>query len=151
MRPNRPWAMALATTMLVAACAPDGPDRTPLPTSVSAALSPVPASCSFPTMKNAAKAWFRANNDIVYTQISTMQSAYRSGAAAATGPGFDVLARVQQAVGNATLVKGSHGRLTDRPEQGPLFITTQPELLRDRQGAIAATDFKQLVLDHVFE
>jgi len=52
---------------------------------------------------------------------------------------------------DATLVKGSHGRLTDRPEQGPLFITTHPELLGDRPGPVAATDFKQLVLDHVFD
>jgi predicted AlkP superfamily pyrophosphatase or phosphodiesterase len=52
---------------------------------------------------------------------------------------------------DATLVKGSHGRLTDRPEQGPLFITTEPELVRGQEGAVAATDFKQLVLDHVFK
>jgi predicted AlkP superfamily pyrophosphatase or phosphodiesterase len=51
---------------------------------------------------------------------------------------------------DATLVKGSHGRLTDKPEQGPLFITTHPELLRDGGSSVAATDFKQIVLDHVF-
>jgi predicted AlkP superfamily pyrophosphatase or phosphodiesterase len=52
---------------------------------------------------------------------------------------------------DATLVKGSHGRLTDKPEQGPLFITTHPELLKDTSSSVAATDFKRIVLDHVFE
>ena len=30
---------------------------------------------------------------------------------------------------DATVVRGSHGRPTDREEDGPLFITTAPELL----------------------
>ena len=47
------------------------------------------------------------------------------------------------------LVKGSHGRLTDDPDHGPLVITSAPDLL-DGDGAIEATAFKQLVLDHVF-
>jgi predicted AlkP superfamily pyrophosphatase or phosphodiesterase len=46
------------------------------------------------------------------------------------------------------LVKGSHGRLTERPEDGPLVISSRPELLGE--GALPATGFKQLVLDHVF-
>ena len=46
------------------------------------------------------------------------------------------------------LVKGSHGRPTDDPEDGPLVISTCPELLPD--GAVEATGFKQLVLEHVF-
>jgi predicted AlkP superfamily pyrophosphatase or phosphodiesterase len=50
---------------------------------------------------------------------------------------------------DATLVKGSHGRVTTRPEDGPLLITSQPELLPDRE--IGATDIKSLVLDHLFE
>lgn len=49
---------------------------------------------------------------------------------------------------DATLVKGSHGRPTDRPEDGPLFISTAPELLGD--GPVAATDVKRLLLEHVF-
>ncbi len=53
------------------------------------------------------------------------------------------------------LVKGSHGRLTDNPDHGPLVITTEPDLLpgphgRDDDRTIDATAFKQLVLDHVF-
>ena len=47
------------------------------------------------------------------------------------------------------LVKGSHGRPTDNPDDGPLVITSRPDLL-DGDGPVAATGFKQLVLDHVF-
>ncbi|MDJ0968364.1 MAG: alkaline phosphatase family protein [Kiloniellales bacterium] len=46
------------------------------------------------------------------------------------------------------LVKGSHGRLTDDPDDGPLVISSKPDLLPE--GPVAATAFKQLVLDHVF-
>ncbi len=48
---------------------------------------------------------------------------------------------------DATLVKGSHGRLTDDPGKGPVFISTEPGLLPDRVRAI---DVKGLVLGHVF-
>jgi predicted AlkP superfamily pyrophosphatase or phosphodiesterase len=50
---------------------------------------------------------------------------------------------------DATLVKGSHGRPTDRPEDGPLLITSRPDLLGE--GAVAATDVKDLLLAHVFD
>ena len=46
------------------------------------------------------------------------------------------------------LVKGSHGRLTDNADDGPLVITSRPELLPE--GDVPATGFKDLVLDHVF-
>jgi predicted AlkP superfamily pyrophosphatase or phosphodiesterase len=49
---------------------------------------------------------------------------------------------------DATLVRGSHGRLTDRAEDGPLFITSEPQLLG--AGPVAATDVRDLLLDHVF-
>jgi len=49
---------------------------------------------------------------------------------------------------DASLVRGSHGRPTDREEEGPLFITTAPELLG--AGPVSATDVKALLLDHVF-
>ncbi len=49
---------------------------------------------------------------------------------------------------DATVVRGSHGRPTDRAEDGPLFITTVPELLAD--GPVPAAAVKQLLLDHVF-
>jgi hypothetical protein len=46
------------------------------------------------------------------------------------------------------LVKGSHGRLTDDDDDGPLVMSSRPDLLPE--GRVAATDFKDLVLDHVF-
>jgi predicted AlkP superfamily pyrophosphatase or phosphodiesterase len=49
---------------------------------------------------------------------------------------------------DATLVKGSHGRPTDRPEDGPLFITSQPELLLAE--SVRAVDVRDLLLQHVF-
>jgi predicted AlkP superfamily pyrophosphatase or phosphodiesterase len=50
---------------------------------------------------------------------------------------------------DTSLVKGSHGRLTDTPEEGPLFITNDPTCL-PTVGAIAATSVKDVILKHVF-
>jgi predicted AlkP superfamily pyrophosphatase or phosphodiesterase len=49
---------------------------------------------------------------------------------------------------DATLPKGSHGRVTDKTEQGPLFITSDADCLPP--GAVAATDVKTLILSHMF-
>jgi predicted AlkP superfamily pyrophosphatase or phosphodiesterase len=49
---------------------------------------------------------------------------------------------------DTALVKGSHGRLTDDPQHGPLVISSRAGLLP--AGAVEATAFKQLVLDHLF-
>jgi predicted AlkP superfamily pyrophosphatase or phosphodiesterase len=49
---------------------------------------------------------------------------------------------------NAALVKGSHGRVTDDPADGPVLISSDAALLPD--GALAATEVKNLILDHVF-
>lgn len=49
---------------------------------------------------------------------------------------------------DAGLVKGSHGRPTDRPEDGPLLLSSRPALLPE--GTIPATAVKQLLLDHLF-
>jgi len=46
------------------------------------------------------------------------------------------------------LVKGTHGRITDNPENGPLVISSEADLMPD--GPVEATGFKHLVLDHVF-
>ncbi|MEO1328030.1 MAG: nucleotide pyrophosphatase/phosphodiesterase family protein [Pseudomonadota bacterium] len=46
------------------------------------------------------------------------------------------------------LVKGSHGRPTDDPNDGPLVISSEPNLMP--QGHVAATGFKALTLSHVF-
>ncbi|MEA1675978.1 alkaline phosphatase family protein [Nitrospirillum sp. BR 11163] len=51
--------------------------------------------------------------------------------------------------GDTALVRGSHGRVTDDPALGPLVISSAPHLLP--AGALAATDFKALVLAHVFD
>lgn len=49
---------------------------------------------------------------------------------------------------DATLVKGSHGRVTAAPD-GPLFISSEPRLTPD--GPVAATAVKELILRHVFD
>jgi len=49
---------------------------------------------------------------------------------------------------DATLVRGSHGRLTERDEDGPLFLSSEPDLLP--AGPIPATGVKELILDHLF-
>jgi predicted AlkP superfamily pyrophosphatase or phosphodiesterase len=49
---------------------------------------------------------------------------------------------------DASLVKGSHGRVTDDPADGPLFVTSEPRLAPD--GPIAATAVKDTILAHVF-
>jgi predicted AlkP superfamily pyrophosphatase or phosphodiesterase len=46
------------------------------------------------------------------------------------------------------LVKGSHGRITDDPRQGPLFISNEPS--QNGSGPLAATDVAALLLEHVF-
>jgi hypothetical protein len=50
--------------------------------------------------------------------------------------------------GDTHLVKGTHGRLTDDPADGPLVISSDPALLPD--GALDARDFKRVALGHVF-
>jgi predicted AlkP superfamily pyrophosphatase or phosphodiesterase len=49
---------------------------------------------------------------------------------------------------DASLVKGSHGRPTDDPNAGPLFISSDPGLVPP--GAVQATSVKDLILAHVF-
>ncbi|MBR0846380.1 alkaline phosphatase family protein [Bradyrhizobium diazoefficiens] len=49
---------------------------------------------------------------------------------------------------DASLVRGSHGRLTESEADGPLVIASRPELLERER--IAATDVKQLLLDTIF-
>jgi predicted AlkP superfamily pyrophosphatase or phosphodiesterase len=49
---------------------------------------------------------------------------------------------------NAALVKGSHGRITDRAEDGPLIIADRADLLRS--PTITALDVKSLLLDAIF-
>ncbi|MEO1493868.1 MAG: nucleotide pyrophosphatase/phosphodiesterase family protein [Pseudomonadota bacterium] len=46
------------------------------------------------------------------------------------------------------LVQGTHGRITDDPDDGPLVISSELELLPD--GPVKATAFKDLTLAHIF-
>jgi hypothetical protein len=47
------------------------------------------------------------------------------------------------------LVRGSHGRVTDDPQAGPVFISSEPALAG--QGRLEATDVLGQMLAHVFE
>ena len=49
---------------------------------------------------------------------------------------------------DASLVKGSHGRVTNEEKSGPLFISSDARLLPD--GPIVATAVKDAILMHVF-
>jgi predicted AlkP superfamily pyrophosphatase or phosphodiesterase len=51
-------------------------------------------------------------------------------------------------INGTSLVKGSHGLVTELPQDGPLIISSAPDLLPE--GSIDATAFKDLVLAHVF-
>jgi predicted AlkP superfamily pyrophosphatase or phosphodiesterase len=46
-------------------------------------------------------------------------------------------------------VRGSHGRLTDAPDEGPLVISSRPEHLPP--GEVQASGIKEIVLRHIFE
>ena len=48
---------------------------------------------------------------------------------------------------DATLLKGSHGRRTDDPCEGPVIVSSEPRLLPD--APVAATAIKDIVLRHV--
>ncbi|HVW23923.1 MAG TPA: alkaline phosphatase family protein [Polyangiaceae bacterium] len=48
---------------------------------------------------------------------------------------------------DATLVKGSHGRLTEESSKGPVFISSEPDLVPPE---VRVVDVKKVVLDHVF-
>jgi hypothetical protein len=50
---------------------------------------------------------------------------------------------------DTSLVRGSHGRPTDRAEQGPIFMSSVPHLLPE--GTVDATEVKALLLRHVFD
>ncbi|MGH1342034.1 MAG: alkaline phosphatase family protein [Nannocystales bacterium] len=50
---------------------------------------------------------------------------------------------------DTSLVRGSHGRPTDRPEAGPVFLTSEARLLQDE--VVRATDVQGLLLEHLFD
>jgi hypothetical protein len=45
-------------------------------------------------------------------------------------------------------VKGSHGRVTERLEDGPLLISSERELIRN--DVVESTAVRDLILDHLF-
>ena len=49
---------------------------------------------------------------------------------------------------DAGLVRGSHGRIPEDPGQLPLFLTSEPRLLKD--DTLHATEVFETILDHVF-
>jgi hypothetical protein len=49
---------------------------------------------------------------------------------------------------DAGLVRGSHGRVTDDPRKGAVFLSSEPELVPE---TIRATDVKDAILSHVFD
>jgi predicted AlkP superfamily pyrophosphatase or phosphodiesterase len=50
---------------------------------------------------------------------------------------------------DAAIVKGSHGRPADRPEDGPLLMTNNASLLSVGKEAVAPTDVFQTILRHL--
>ena len=50
---------------------------------------------------------------------------------------------------DTSLVKGSHGRITDDPRDGPLLISNAPEIAGT--GPVRATNVAELMLAHVFD
>jgi predicted AlkP superfamily pyrophosphatase or phosphodiesterase len=49
----------------------------------------------------------------------------------------------------AELVKGSHGRMVEDAQDGPIFMSSNPDLTPD--GTVQATQVKDLILAHVFD
>ena len=49
---------------------------------------------------------------------------------------------------DATLPQGSHGRVTDQPSAGPLFISSEQNLLPEE--SISAIEVKSVILQHIF-
>ena len=66
---------------------------------------------------------------------------------AARAAGFRALLDVVP-IGPTTLVRGSHGRVDGDPACCPAVLTSRPDLLDGSN--IQATDFKDLLLDHLF-
>lgn len=50
---------------------------------------------------------------------------------------------------DASLVRGSHGRITDRPQAGPVYISSEPAFVPE--GSVPASAIKDLILQHVFD
>jgi hypothetical protein len=49
---------------------------------------------------------------------------------------------------DASLVRGSHGRITDRAEDGPVFISSEKNAVR---GVMEPTSVRDAMLAHLFD
>jgi len=49
---------------------------------------------------------------------------------------------------DATLVKGSHGRVTESPYDGPVLISSQRDVLQT--DVLQSTAVRDLILEHLF-
>lgn len=49
---------------------------------------------------------------------------------------------------NGELIRGSHGRIPDRPEEWPVLLLSEPRLVPDE--AVDATAVYRILLDHIF-
>ena len=89
--------LSVACLVALAACGSDNATTSPRGITAQSPLADVIPACSFSTMNQAAKQYF-PNKDVVFDLISTMKTTFnKSGRAAATPAGFDVLARVEAA------------------------------------------------------
>ena len=98
--------LALTGVIILASCSQDQSPTTVAPREASFAKA---ATCSFSTANTDAKATFALSKDPVFALLDIMKSAYQAGgAAAATGPGYDVLGRLGVAAdAGSTLMKGT--------------------------------------------
>jgi hypothetical protein len=98
--------LTLTGVVILASCGQDITPTTSVPAAPSFARAP---SCSFSTINNDAKAYFRSSKDDAFGLIDAMNTAYKAGGAAdAVTPGFAVLARIGVAANNgASQVKGT--------------------------------------------
>jgi len=95
MRRSLVALVPVGVSLLLSAC---DTDRAPLPSGISPGQAradrPATGGCSVNGLNNLAQAFFKSG-DPVFTKISDMKTTYnRSGAAAATPLGFDILERV---------------------------------------------------------
>jgi hypothetical protein len=49
---------------------------------------------------------------------------------------------------DATLVRGSHGRIPESPDDGPVVISSEPSAV---DGTLAATAVRDLIMSHLFD
>lgn len=112
--------VALMGAAVLASCTQDQPSAPSLPTEASLARTAPVNYCSFSTINNTAKEYFGDRNDVVYSLIAAMNTAYKAGGVeglATNSAGFDVLGRL----GEAADAGGSALKSTATPDKGSAF------------------------------